>query len=375
MLTEYHPAGPGPDDEQEATMVAGRVISSVVQRQVKYVTPTPPNATEGLVAAVYQQVAEEMRLVVPPVLLHSPAPETLAAYWTLMRETLMTGGGVDRLAKEAVAAAVSVATICPYCVDMHSTAMYDLCTEHDAEAIVADRIEEILDPRLRALAAWARQAHLPDAPATRRPPFPAADRPELVGVLVTFHYLTRMVNVFLSSFLLPPRLGPRARRRFKHGVARVLSTSLREVRAPGRSLPLLAPAALPDAAAWAVGNDVIAAAASRAYAAFEAAGERVLSPAVRDLVRWRLDGWRGEETGLSRQWCERLIAGLPEADRAAGRLALLTAFASAQVDEETIHEFRRHQPGDTALVEAAAWASYAAARQVGSWYVPAAQHI
>ncbi|MGN9910235.1 carboxymuconolactone decarboxylase family protein [Phytohabitans sp. LJ34] len=350
-------------------MVAGRVVSSVVQRQVKYVRTVPPSAAEGLVDAVYQQVAEEMRLVVPPVLLHSPAPPVLAAYWMLMREPLMTGGAVDRLAKEAVAAAVSVANICPYCVDMHSMGMYDLSTEHDAEAIVADRVEEVADARVRDLAAWARVAHQPDAPAVQRPPFAEAGRAELVGVAVSFHYLSRMVNVFLSSFLVPPRLGPRARRRLKQGISRVLSASLREIRPPGRSLPLLPDAPLPADAGWAAGNPAVASAVARSYAALEAAGERSLSPAVRELVRRRLETWRGEEPGLSREWCERLVTQLPEADQAAGRLALLVAFASYQVDEDTIREFRIGQPDDGALVEAVAWASYAAARRVGSWHL------
>lgn len=350
-------------------MVAGRVISAVAQRQVKYLAPVEPAAADGLVAEVYRQAAEEMRLVVPPVLLHSPAPEVLAAYWMLMREPLMTGGAVDRLAKEAVAAAVAVANICPYCVEMHSMGMYELSTEADAEAIASDRVDEMADPRVRGLAAWARVAHQLDAPAARQSPFPESHRAELVGVTVAFHYLSRMVNVFLSSFLLPPRLGPRARRRAKQGISRVLSASLRQVRTPGRSLPLLPDAPLPADAAWAAGNPTVASAVGRSYAAFEAAGERALSPAVRELVRQRLATWRGEEAGLSQQWCELLVAELPEEDRAAGRLAMLTAFASYQVDADVVDAFRQRTPSDTALVEVVAWASFAAARRIGGGHL------
>jgi hypothetical protein len=91
---------------------------------------------------------------------------------------------------------------------------------------------------------------------------------------------------------------------------------------------------------------------------------------VRELVSDRLDSWRGEETGLSRDWCERLIERLPEPDRPAGRLALLTALASYQVDEEVIGLFRARHADDATLIEAAAWASFAAARKVGSWHAP-----
>lgn len=353
-------------------MIAGRVASSVVQRHVKYVQPVSASAAGGLVSTVYGQVADEMRLVVPPALLHSPSPEVLAAYWMLMREPLMPTGAVGRAVKEAVAAAVSVATICPYCVDMHSVGLYNLSTEDDAEAIVVDRIEDVTDPAVRAAAGWARVAHQPDSLTARRVPFGPAERPEIVGVAVSLHYLTRMVNVFLSSFLLPPGLKPRARRRLKRGIGWVLGATLRGDYEPGLAVPLLPDAPLSRAAAWASGNDAVAAAAARSYAALEAAGERSLSPAVREIVTARIDDWRGEETGLSREWTERLVAGLSEPDRAAGRLALLTALASYQVDQDVVDEFRSWHPGDTRLVEATAWASFAAARRVGSWYAPPA---
>jgi hypothetical protein len=352
-------------------VIAGRVAASVVQRQVRYVTPVPAAAATGLVSAVYRQVADELRLVVPPALLHSPSPDVLAGYWMLTREPLMPAGAVDRATKETVAAAVSVANICPYCVDMHSVGMYDLCTEQDAEAVVSDRLDEIADPGLRAVAAWARVAHRPDDPLVRRPPFPAGARPELVGTVVGFHYLTRMVNVFLANFLLPPGLGPRARRRFKRGVSRVLRPTLREAREPGRAVGLLPAAAVPATARWALASPTIAAAVARSFAAFEAAGARALPVAVRELVRTRLAGWRGEEPGLSRQWCEDLVAGLPEEDRPAGRLALLTAFASYQVDDDVVREFRHRHPADPSLVDATAWASFAAAERVGTFHSPA----
>ena len=66
-------------------MVAGRVTASVVQRQVKYIRPVPVASASGLVAQVYAQGAEETRIVTPPMLLHSPAPDVLAAYWMLVR--------------------------------------------------------------------------------------------------------------------------------------------------------------------------------------------------------------------------------------------------------------------------------------------------
>jgi alkylhydroperoxidase family enzyme len=347
-------------------MIVGRVAASAVQRQVRHVTPIPAASASGLIGQVYAQVADEMRLVIPPALMHSPAPRALAAYWMLMREPLLVSGAVDRGSKEAAAAAVAVGTICPYCVDMHSVSMYDLAGEHDADRLAADRVEDMRDRRLREISQWARGSH--EAPS--RFPVPIwlspAQSAELIGTVTAMHYLTRMVNVFLSSFLLPPGLTGRARQRMKHGLARLLRETLRAHREPGRSLELLPDAPLPADAGWAAGNPCIAGAMARAAATFDAAGERWLSPAVRAVVGDHLDDWRGEDTGISAAWCEEVLAGLGGTDRAAGRLALLTAVSSHQVSDEVVAEFGRHLPGDEALVEVAGWAAFEAARRIGA---------
>jgi AhpD family alkylhydroperoxidase len=347
-------------------MIGRRMLSKVTARQVKYVQPVVYPPAGSLTAAVYGQVEREMTMVVPPVLMHSPAPDVAAAFWVLFRETLNATGVAHRRDKEVVAAAVSVANICPYCVDMHTTGMYDLAGEDDAEAVGGDRLSDLKDPAMRELALWARDAHIV-APATPGPPlFSDAYAAEVVGVVVAFHYLNRMVNVFLSDYLLPPRVRGTARRRLKRGVSMAMRPLLRRHAPPGEALPLL-PEAPPAAdAVWARGSTSIADAVARASAVFDAAGARALPDSVRSLIQARLVQWRGEEMGLSRAWCEDAIAELPAAERPAGRLALLTAFASYQVDGDVVEAFKQQQQGDDALVEATAWVSYTTARLIGA---------
>ena len=345
-------------------MVARRVASSVAQKHVRFVTVVPAASARGLVAEVYRQVADEFHIVVPPALLHSSSDDVLAAYWTLTREPLLPAGDVDRTIKEAVAATVSVANTCPYCADLHIAGLYELSGERDAEAIAADRPDDIADARMRCLVEWARGAHRADGP-----PLPedisSVERAELVGVAVGFHYLSRMVNVFLANSLVPQGLGPRSRRRFNQGLGRVLRPTLRGQHAAGRATRLLEAAPPRSDLSWAVGSPPIADAMARAFRVFEVAGARSLDPAVRDLVLSRLDGWAGDDAGLSTRWCEELIEPLTAPLRAAARLALLTAFASYRVGPEVVEDFRRHHPTDTMLVDVAAWASFAAARRIG----------
>ncbi|SDI17681.1 carboxymuconolactone decarboxylase family protein [Nonomuraea jiangxiensis] len=297
-----------------------------VLAQVRHVTPVRPAAAQGLVAQVYAQVEREFGMLAPPVILHSPAPQTLAASWAMLRESLLAEGTHSRETKEAVAAEVSRANSCPYCVDVH---------------------QATLDALLRT------------RPAPAGGP---ARSPELVAVSATFHYLNRMVNVFLGPSPLPPRLPVAARGLMLRLFGLIMRPAAAKPRAPGAAAALLAPAPLPADLAWARDVPHLAGAFAGAAAAIDAAGRRSVPQGVRELVTSCLDGWDGTPPGPSRAWLAEPVSGLPPAQRPAARLALLTAMASYQVDQEVVAEFRRQEPSDLTLVEFTAWASLAAAR-------------
>ena len=118
---------------------------------------------------------------------------------------------------------------------------------------------------------------------------------------------------------------------------------------------------------WAAGENAVRRAVGPFADATEAAGKRSVPPAARELVlRW-VQAWRGEDPGLGAAWVEALLAGLDEADAAAARLCLLVACASYRVDAQEVARFRVHHPGADALIDAVAWASFAAARRIGGW--------
>ena len=287
----------------------------------------------------------------------------------MLRETLLAAHEVERTAKEAVATTVSLGNACPWCATVHSTVLSGL-TQGPVRA--KDPVESIADPRLRAVTTWARDCETEEGALLHEPACPANEAPELIGTAVLFHYYNRMVNVFLTEVPLPPgaprmvlgpvmwildrRMGPAAGRSYS----------------PGTSLELLPAASLPRDLSWASGDPVAEDAFARGCAAIDAAGARSVPPSVRDLVMTELENWHGERRGPSREWVESAVSALPTADRSAGRLALLTALASSQVDRSVVRMFRGSRPDDATLVELTAWASLAAARRVGSWIPQAA---
>lgn len=333
--------------------------------QVHHVAPVSFGAARGGVAQVYRELERDFGILAPPIALHSPAPDVLAASWLMLRETLLVPGLASRAEKEAVATAVSTANECPFCVRMHNTTLGSLLPARRTAGSAV--VPATGDPAVRAVAQWAQENAVRETAGLRPAPFPAEQAPELAGVALSLHYLNRMVNVFLGAMPLPPGAPPKSIGPVMRVLVWLIGSSERNGPSPGVSLNLLPAAPLPEDLSWAAGNAVIADAYARAAAAMDEAGRRAAPESVRALLDSELASWDGRPRGISRAWVEEAVAVLPPEDRAAGRLVLLTAFASYQVDDAVIAHFRESRPDDGALIGITAWASLAATRRIGTW--------
>ncbi|WP_206795161.1 carboxymuconolactone decarboxylase family protein [Amycolatopsis sp. MtRt-6] len=334
-------------------MAAGlvRVALRRSLREVRYVDVVRPRRARGLVREVYRQVERDFGMLAPPIALHSASPEVLAAAWLMLRESLVAGGAASRAGKEAVAAAVSAANSCPYCVEVHAMALGTLGEPAAAAAIEAGDPAAIPDRGLRALTAWAGgdgglPADVPEDAAA-----------EFTAVAVAFHYLNRVVSVFLGPSPLPEAVPPTARAKAKA----VLGFLLKPGAAPpaGQALDLLPAAPGPNP------GETLSDAFSRAAAAIEAAGERSVPSRVRELVRRELKAWDGKPPGLSRAWVDPVLAELPAEERAPGRIALLTAKSAYQVTAADIAALSPERTDDRGVVELVSWAALTAAVAAG----------
>ncbi|MFB7468450.1 alkylhydroperoxidase [Streptomyces sp. NPDC056224] len=320
-------------------------------RDIRHVEAVPPGRARGQVARVYEQAQRDFGVLAPPLALHSAAPAPLAASWLMLRETLLVEGRVDRAVKETVATEVSKANSCPYCVDVHQATVESLPAEPAA------------DPEdTAAVARWFRQGA--DGRTAGQAPFTEAEAPEILGVALTFHYLNRMVGIFLEDSPLPARTPAGARGTILRTVAR----TMRPVDGPlsaGAGLDLLPDAPLPAGLEWARPAPAVAGALGRSAAAVEHAARWVPDP-VRDLLAARLDAWDGAAPGIGSAWLTEALAGLPPRDRPAGRLALLTAFAAHRVTDGDIAAVRERYARDQEIVELTSWAAMTTAVRLGT---------
>lgn len=317
--------------------------------QIRYVTPADSRTAAGLVAQVYNQMERDFGMLAPPIALHSPAPDVLAATWMILRESLVATGRVARASKEIIAEAVSRTNQCPYCAAVHG-------------ANTAGG-----DPQASAIASWVTANSRSGAVVVA--PFSEDQTPEAVGVAVTFQFLNRMVNIFLGDSPLPPALPTRLHPVAMRGLARFMRGTTARGHTPGESLDLL-PAVPSRGLAWTATNPVLGEAFDRAVTVIETAGRRSVPTDVRDLVEAQTQQWRGQPQEFGRAWLETLVSPLPASRRPAARLAVLTAFASYRVDTDIIAEFRLDQPGDRELIELTAWAGMTAALRTAEWMTP-----
>lgn len=284
----------------------------------------------------------------------------------MTRESQIVRGRLGRPMKEAISASVSQLNSCPYCVDAHTGLLQGAAQRDVGSRIRREEPQAIADDRVRELVRWALATRQPGDPIIANPPFSREEAPEAIGTALAFHYVNRMVHVFLGDDLLPLPSGLRGTARWVFGATFGKRMVLRGG-GPGASLDLLPEAPLPNDLRWAESNPAIAGAWARFAAVVEEAGKRVLPEPVRAMLLAQLAGWEGEDPGISGPRVDDAVASLEEAHRSAAHFVLLVAFASYRVDQSAVEAFRTTTPGDRALVEACAWASLQAARRIGVW--------
>ncbi|MFI6904981.1 carboxymuconolactone decarboxylase family protein [Nonomuraea sp. NPDC050394] len=325
-----------------------------------HISPVEPKAATGLVAEVYRRQAADVGLTRMPALMAlSSVPALLAATWSLLRESLMAGP-LSRTEREVVALGVSTANRCPYCVGAHTLFLHATGDHALAETLLAGG--RPAEPRQAALYAWAT-GETRDAP----------DAPELLGTALVFHFINRMVTALHTPDVLPG--GLQKTRLVRRAAGRTLARPARRLLPPGESLRLLEPPHTaaprsPDelraaAPAWAHGSP-----AGTAYAALtEVAGQGGALLTYPERVAQAVTRWDGGHPPMGGSWLADALSGLPAAEVAPTRLALLAALAPYRITEGDVAAWPHT---DASLVRLLAFGAVTAVRHAERSFSPAA---
>ena len=299
----------------------------------RFFTPPPARQSTGVVAEVHRQLREDFIGPAPTFQALSVVPELMAATWGLMREALLAGDA-DRVEREVVAASVSRANRCRFCVDAHVTMLHALGSHDLAEVIAGGGTPPA--PRHAELAIWAEASRNPRATG-----WASVYPPELTGTLFAFHFINRIVSALLAPDLLPGGL-----QRFpavRSAGGRLYARAARAYVEPRESSVGVAYATLRDVALR--GGELLS---------------DVARETVAGTVRWE-DGRHPERPA---DWAGDLVRDLPAGERVGARIVLLAAFAPGAIGLGDVGLWRLTHPADADLVRLIAYGAISATDHV-----------
>ncbi|MEU8183582.1 carboxymuconolactone decarboxylase family protein [Micromonospora sp. NPDC049044] len=317
----------------------------------RFSTPVRASAATGLTATVYRQLSEDFLGPLPTFQVLAAVPEVLAATWALMREALLAGD-LSRVDRELVAAAVSRANRCQFCIDAHAMLLHALGESKLAEVVIRD--ETPTEARRAELVAWAKASRNPGTAGWTSP-----YQPEITGTVLAFHFINRVVSALLGPDLLP---GGLQRSPLTRSVGGWFSArAARGPKEPGRSLALL-PAGTPAAPDWAGDSPVGVAYAALTQAA--ARGGDLLGDVARQTVTGTVRWEDGRFPARPADWAVDLVRDVPGRDRVGTRIALLAAFAPSAISVGDVALWRLSHPADADLVRLVAYGAITATDHV-----------
>jgi hypothetical protein len=335
-----------------------RLFDSLSVKTMRHVTAVPWDEATGLTKRVYEMVRDDF-FINGSLTSRSRVPNLLAAIWTAGRETMLVDGHLDRTTKEAICAVLSDINACPYCGDMLISLVHAGDRPQAAGAIHDTDVGRIADPLLRTRLEWVEAVGTPGRADVPPCPFTPEELPEALGSLMAMADINRFSHVVMDGSPVNAPLG------LQGAALRAFGWELRGTKRrpaePGRALPLLPAADLPDDLHWAAPDPVIAAALARWAAAVERETRDVIPDPVRELVHANLADWHNTRMPISRAWVEAEVAGLTGHDQALARLALVLAKAPYQVTDELVRPLVDGDEGR--FVRVLAWCSFTAARR------------
>jgi len=152
---------------------------------------------------VYNHIKLNFGVVAEPFTLHSLDTNLTAGVWILLYETVIISNKVERSLKEAIATCISEINKCTFCVDAHSIMIFG------TDKKLIDKISKIknneieLSSKTDKIINWAFKSNEFDSKTNKTQAFSKNETEEILGTVILFNYINRMVAVFAQETPLP----------------------------------------------------------------------------------------------------------------------------------------------------------------------------
>ena len=331
--------------------ISNKIFKLIGHKTIRYLNPIPYAKSQDKVRQIFNDINKDYVLG-PPFALHVSLPFLMAGIWSLVRETMIVHRHVNRLTKEKVAGGVAVLNRCLFC-----------------EAAHIDMSGGILPDEQRKIDDWIKSHYQPELDIIQNPPFSKEEAPEIIGTALSFHYLNRMVEIFLTNYPLPlPQFFDWMKPIISSFFRLTAAKHITDIRAaPNLPVKKRDFSKKPTAYTWAEVSPSVFSAFNSFEEDIESTGKSKISQEVRDRISTSLKKWLGEKKGISNAWLEMEVKPYSEAEKAMARLILLAAYQPYKILPLHIKEFQKHFPEDSSLLAACAWGSWQATKRINSW--------
>eukprot|EP01025_Chloroclados_australasicus_P052285 TRINITY_DN6089_c0_g1_i2.p2 TRINITY_DN6089_c0_g1~~TRINITY_DN6089_c0_g1_i2.p2 ORF type:complete len:370 (+),score=35.84 TRINITY_DN6089_c0_g1_i2:2366-3475(+) len=322
-----------------------------------------------------------------PQALHLFDESLMIGHWSTLREILVVPGRFSRSEKEVLAAFVSKANECRFCVNAHTTFATGYGHkefDNSVQSAIQQGAPELLDnARLREIMEWFYHGNNQNT-INKRVPFSKEDAPELLGTAFLFNYVNRLVDIISTRDEVMPdlpwiiqyliRTFPMLVQFMNWIVATLLPKMTVKAPAPGLSsnFHTYTPEMLPKEFEWCAANEHIAAAFTAFAKAVDSLRDQYIPKNLQDIVaKFVDDEYDGSPAPISRNWVNKYLEGkvqdLSEGEIWAAKYMLLTVAARFQVDEQYENQLRDYYPSVEQRRSMCIWAAFKAAQKVAHW--------
>ncbi len=328
---------------------------------ISHIKSISPRQADGEVKEIYHQLKTEMGDVVEPISLHAIIPDLLKGIWGILRETVIIEDAVSRKIKEAVGAAVSASNECPYCVDAHTIMIIGLKDKLVADAIVKKDLDLIESDEVRKVVNWAFNTRNFKSMAINNPPFSSKESAEIIGTAVFFHYLNRMVTIFLGPTILPLNINF-FKGMMKAMAAKMFSGVLHAERKEGENKGNYANI---KGLYWASGNPRVEYVFTYFFHVVSELADQHVPQEVQSFIKDQIMDWDGSDMENTKN-LDTVVSVVSSKNQPLARMLYLTAFSPHRIQDYHFKEFHMFYNGkDEQILASLCWASLLTSIRIG----------
>jgi len=231
------------------------------------------------------------------------------------------------------------------------------------KAVENQDLDLVQDVKTKQLLDWAFNTKYFQSDIIQQPPFSKGEAPEIISTAVLFHYLNRMVTVFLGETILPFNISF-LRSFMKKLAAMMFSKVLASEKKKNESFFEVDMSEFGDPFYWTKSNVRIHHALSSFYKVVHSLGKESISNQVFEFITTEIDNWTGSEH-IDISDLDEKLKTVDVEFRKMAKMLYFISFMPYRVTTGLVTDLRKtYKLEDDEILGMFSWASYMTAAKI-----------